>query len=363
MMEEVSTMMAYDADLMEQMSEEEILACLVSETGPTFTVPSKKAKLKESRLQIMDGEGKDEDPVDKYLRENLRLQQTSLRLEQENDNLAHRLISSKVALRNALDTAEDRVDELCKDLAQTRHRLEATEEVMRHKEEETAMLKEVFRKELEKTEQDLKRSSGIITDYKQICSQLTNRLEEQQSSHREELDSIRNTVKVCSHCQHVLATAESSIIGGRTTSADAETHGQRTTERDVPEGSEAQNEAEQKKEEQENDSLKDHIRELEKELAQTKLQLVESKCKIQELQHQQGMMANQLQETKNSWINKAFTSLRTSNGGLQALSLPRDGAPSLGWNLHGGSLSEKMLSWRLGENRVTHSLDIKPSDS
>lgn len=30
-------------------------------------VPSKKAKLKESRLQIMDGEGKDEDPVDKYL--------------------------------------------------------------------------------------------------------------------------------------------------------------------------------------------------------------------------------------------------------------------------------------------------------
>lgn len=92
---------------------------------------------------------------------------------------------------------------------------------------------------------------------------------------------LQNTVKVCSHCQHVLATAESSIIGGRTTSADAETHGQRTTERDVPEGSEAQNEAEQKKEEQENDSLKDHIRELEKELAQTKLQLVESKCKIQ----------------------------------------------------------------------------------
>lgn len=37
--------------------------------------------------------------------------------------------------------AEDRVDELCKDLAQTRHRLEATEEVMRHKEEETAMVR------------------------------------------------------------------------------------------------------------------------------------------------------------------------------------------------------------------------------
>lgn len=38
MMEEVSVMMAYDANLVEQMSEEEILASLVEETGPKFTV-------------------------------------------------------------------------------------------------------------------------------------------------------------------------------------------------------------------------------------------------------------------------------------------------------------------------------------
>lgn len=31
-------MMAYDAQVMEQMSEEEILACLVAETEPKFTV-------------------------------------------------------------------------------------------------------------------------------------------------------------------------------------------------------------------------------------------------------------------------------------------------------------------------------------
>lgn len=36
-------------------------------------------------------------------KENRRLQQTSHRLEQENDNLAQKLISSKVALRKALD--------------------------------------------------------------------------------------------------------------------------------------------------------------------------------------------------------------------------------------------------------------------
>lgn len=38
-----------------------------------------------------------------WQKENRRLQETSLRLEQENDDLAHRLISSKVTLRNALD--------------------------------------------------------------------------------------------------------------------------------------------------------------------------------------------------------------------------------------------------------------------
>lgn len=38
-----------------------------------------------------------------WQKDNHQLQEASLRLEQENDNLAHRLISSKVALRNALD--------------------------------------------------------------------------------------------------------------------------------------------------------------------------------------------------------------------------------------------------------------------
>lgn len=38
MMEEVSMVNAYDAHAIEQMSEEEIFACLESETGPKFTV-------------------------------------------------------------------------------------------------------------------------------------------------------------------------------------------------------------------------------------------------------------------------------------------------------------------------------------
>ncbi|XP_051806399.1 rab GTPase-activating protein 1-like [Acanthochromis polyacanthus] len=316
-------------------------------------VPTKKAKLKECRLEIME----DEDPFEKYLKENRQLQQTSHRLEQENDNLAHRLITSKIALRNALDKAEDRVDELTKDLLQTRHRLQATEEEKRGKEEETAMLKEVFRRELEKAELEVKRSSGIIADYKQICSQLTNRLEKQQAAHREELDLLKSVMRACSCCQHTVESDELSDAG-QSCEAAGETEG-----RGMAEQSEEENDARFRREEQrreqrrvdrEKESLRAQIRALERELVQTKLQMVEANCKIQELEHEKAILSNDLQESKNSWISKAFTSLRTSSGGLQGVSLPRDGAPALGRILHGTSLSgwsTKKLSWPHRDNR------------
>ncbi|KAM8833142.1 rab GTPase-activating protein 1-like [Synchiropus picturatus] len=300
MMEEVSVMMAYDAQAVEQMSEEEILACLVEEPGPTFTVPSKKAKLKESRLQIMG----DEDCLEKYLKENERLQQASLRLEQENDNLAHKLISSKVSLRKALDKTEDTVDHLTKDLMLIRHQLQATEEEKKHQEEEAAMLKDVFRRELEKAEREVKRSTGIIADYKQICSQLTLRLERQQVTHRQELESLKGAVKSCSHCGHVL---QPDLQHESEVSAAGPTEDQGTAEWKDAESTEGEG--------RDKATLKAQIRELEQELASTKLQMVEAKCKIQELEHQKAVLANDLQEAKNSWISKAFTSLRTSSAG------------------------------------------------
>ncbi|XP_068608320.1 rab GTPase-activating protein 1-like isoform X2 [Brachionichthys hirsutus] len=259
MMEEVSDTMAYDGIAMDQMSEEEILACLVSETGPELTIPTTKARPKESRLQIM---ADDEDTLDKYQKEIRWLQQASLRLEQENDSLAHRLITNKVAMREALDKAEDRVDELSIDLLQARYQLLATEEAKKSEEEEAAMVKEVFRRELEKAEVEVGRSLVIVAEYKQICSQLTNRLERQQASHKEEADSLK------------------------------------------------------------------------------------------ELEHQRGILANDLSEAKNSWFSKAFTSLRTPGGGrgLHGMSMHKEGAPALGCSLHGGPLS----AWSIKKLSLPH---------
>ncbi|XP_077476376.1 rab GTPase-activating protein 1-like isoform X2 [Stigmatopora argus] len=257
----------------------------------------------------MDDEA--ENPLDKCQMENRRLQQTSLRLEQENDSLAHRLITSKVALRNALDKAEDSVEVLTGDLFMTRRELHATEEEKRGKEEEAAMLKEVLRRELQGAEQEVKRSSVIIADYKQICSQLTARLEKQQDSHSQEVRSLESALKACPRCSGA-AAAECGEERGSCEEEESEA-GVPEWEQLRPDGTPTA--AEVRRRDREEASLKAQMRQLEKELAQTKLQVVEANCKIQELEHERGILANDLQDAKNNWISKAFTSLRTSTDG------------------------------------------------
>lgn len=52
-------------------------------------------------------------------------------------------------------------------------------------------LKEMCRRELDKAESEIKKNSSIIGDYKQICSQLSERLEKQQTANKVEIEKIR----------------------------------------------------------------------------------------------------------------------------------------------------------------------------
>ena len=52
------------------------------------------------------------------------------------------------------------------------------------------------------------------------------------------------------------------------------------------------------------------VRELELELAQTKLALVESECKTQDLTHQLNAAIGELQASKNTWFHKTLTSIK-----------------------------------------------------
>ncbi|XP_055580763.1 rab GTPase-activating protein 1-like isoform X3 [Falco cherrug] len=74
------------------------------EQACNIKVPTKKLKKYEREYQTMrESQLQQEDPMDRYKRENRRLQEASMRLEQENDDLAHELVTSKIALRNDLD--------------------------------------------------------------------------------------------------------------------------------------------------------------------------------------------------------------------------------------------------------------------
>jgi len=101
-----------------------------------------------------------------------------------------------VCLKDLHSQAEDKADVLNKELLNTKQRLVETEEEKRRQEEETAQvrgsrtlwsiklncyrramnetvfafqLKEVFRRELEKAEFEIKKTTAIIAEYKQVC--------------------------------------------------------------------------------------------------------------------------------------------------------------------------------------------------
>ncbi|XP_076133924.1 rab GTPase-activating protein 1-like isoform X1 [Alosa pseudoharengus] len=271
------------------------------EQACNIKVPTKKLKKFEKEYQsLRESQLQQEDPIDRYQRENRRLQEASMRLEQENDDLAHELVTSKIALRNDLDQAEDKADALNKELLNTKQRLVETEEEKRRQEEETAQLKEVFRRELEKAESEIKKTTAIIAEYKQICSQLSTRLEKQQAATKEELDIVKSKVMPCERCREVF-------------SKDGPLQ--------MPAMSQDSHPSEQ---DEEKDSLKAQLRELELELAQTKLQLVEAKCKIQELEHQRGVLMTEVQAAKNSWFSKTLGSLKTSSSN-QTPPSPKEG--------------------------------------
>ncbi|XP_051929864.1 rab GTPase-activating protein 1-like isoform X2 [Hippocampus zosterae] len=236
------------------------------EQACNIKVPTKKLKKFEKEYQTLrESQLQQEDPIDRYQRENRRLQEASMRLEQENDDLAHELVTSKIALRNDLDQAEDKADVLNKELLSTKQRLVETEEEKRQQEEETAQLKEVFRRELEKAEVEIKKTTAIIAEYKQ------------------------SKVSGCEHCRDLFSTLgclQVSSPGGDNASSEPL--------------------------DEEKDGLKEQLRQMELELAQTKLQLVEAKCRIQELEHQRGVLMNEIQAAKNSWFSKTLSSLKNS---------------------------------------------------
>lgn len=261
------------------------------ELACSMKISQKKLKKFEKEYYTMrEQQAEQEDPVERFERENRRLLKANLRLEQENDDLAHELVTSKIALRKDLDNAEEKADALNKELLITKQKLVDAEDEKRRLEEESAQLKEMCRRELDKAESEIIKNSSIIGEYKQICSQLSGRLERNQTANRAEIEKIRKQVEVCERCREIFNKEGALKISIS-----------------VKEGSEEETDEEKQE-------LKDKLREMELELAQTKLQLVEAECKIQDLEHHLGLALNEVQALKKTWFNRTLSSIKTVTG-------------------------------------------------
>uniref|UniRef100_A0A3Q3JY50 Rab GTPase-activating protein 1 n=1 Tax=Monopterus albus TaxID=43700 RepID=A0A3Q3JY50_MONAL len=262
------------------------------ELACSMKISQKKLKKFEKEYHTMrEQQEQQEAPIERYERENRRLQEANMRLEQENDDLAHELVSSKIALRKDLDNAEEKADALNKELLLTKQKLVESEDEKRRLEEESAQLKEMCRRELDKSESEIKKNGSIIGEYKQICSQLSERLEKQQTATRGELDKIRLKVEGCERCSG-LFNKEGRV---RAAVTRAPAGGPEETD-------------------EEKEGLNNQLREMELELAQTKLQLVEAECKIQDLEHHLGLALNEVQAAKKTWLTRTLSSIKTVTG-------------------------------------------------
>ncbi|XP_008822642.1 rab GTPase-activating protein 1 [Nannospalax galili] len=261
------------------------------ELACNMKISQKKLKKYEKEYHTMrEQQAQQEDPLERFERENRRLQEANMRLEQENDDLAHELVTSKIALRKDLDNAEEKADALNKELLMTKQKLIDAEEEKRRLEEESAQLKEMCRRELDKAESEIKKNSSIIGDYKQICSQLSERLEKQQTANKVEIEKIRQKVDDCDRCREFFSK-EGHVKGISST--------KEVLDEDTDE---------------EKETLKNQLREMELELAQTKLQLVEAECKIQDLEHHLGLALSEVQAAKKTWFNRTLSSIKTATG-------------------------------------------------
>merc|ERR1719510_1336185 len=237
----------------------------------------KMSKYQKEWLAIKEAERQREDPVVRLERENKKLLSDNLRLDTENDDLARELLTSKIEMRKDIDEIEDTKEFYEKELETTKSQLaEAIDEKSRLA-TETEMLKSLLKREVDKLDADVASKNQVISEYKTICSQLSAKLEKAQANvkandnGKKENDNQQNQ-------QH-------KII-------------------------------EQPALNKEMEKFSDRIKELEMELAQTKLALVETKCRNQELTHQIVLNEEKIQQessqqqSNKKWFTKTLYSIK-----------------------------------------------------
>ncbi|CAJ0583037.1 unnamed protein product, partial [Mesorhabditis spiculigera] len=248
------------------------------------------SKYESEYMQIKEDEAIREDPVKRLQRENAKNCETILRLDRENDDLAHELVTSKIELRKKLDLAEDQIETANNTVERlTRQNSDLIEE-NKHLHAEYEQIKEMCRREVERLEDEAGRNKKLLDEYKELYAQLNKRHDKQKQAFDEEKKAFVTRVQQCDQCWPSVEQWEKNRSPVRTPNGDAAGALELLTKLEEREA---------------------HVRAVELELAQTKLALVEAQCRNQDLSHQMSTSVHSDSgDTGRKWFKKTITSLK-----------------------------------------------------
>uniref|UniRef100_A0A915NWP7 Rab-GAP TBC domain-containing protein n=1 Tax=Meloidogyne floridensis TaxID=298350 RepID=A0A915NWP7_9BILA len=249
-------------------------------------------------------------------RESQGLKEQILRLERENDYLARELVTSKICLQERLDTTEDQLETTLNQMIIKNRDCEELADRERKLREESEFIKQKCRDEVARLEEEYRRSEGVIVEYKKICTELGLASDEDKRQFRKLKRFIASKVSGCDRCSNELAdcldlssnsqrpSSSLSTYDGEGSSVGSTTATNDTSAMHMMELVEKLQQYEQ------------HIRQVELELAQTKLALVESQCQNQDLAHQMSVStllqngSYSVNDNRPAWLRKTISSLR-----------------------------------------------------
>lgn len=202
----------------------------------------------------------------------------------------------------ALQVAQENADEFSNEVEQLRGVVARTEEEKQRLEVELVQVKEMLQREVGRADTESRRSVVIIAEYKQICQ----RLEDDYNASKNTLAELRSKISKCDKCKEYLV--ESSVVPSEISHP--------LESRSDPMLYRAQ----------------ERVRELELELAQTKLAHVEAECRNQDLTHQLHATASELQTARNTWpwLSKTLSSIKEAANKRDAIApgvVRRESAP------------------------------------
>ncbi|XP_025155912.1 rab GTPase-activating protein 1-like isoform X5 [Harpegnathos saltator] len=209
-----------------------------------------------------------------------------------------------------LKEAQENADEYSNEVEQLRGAVARNEEEKQRLEAELLQVKEMLQREVARADAESRRSNVIIAEYKQICQ----RLEDDYNAAKTTLSELRTKVSKCEKCRTCIMDSSNilaDIAHPLENRIDPMLH-----------------------------RVQERVRELELELAQTKLAHVEAECRNQDLTHQLHATASELQAARNSWpwLSKTLSSIKEAANKREVLApatlrdLRRDSAP--GGDLH-----------------------------